>query len=237
VTAPARFVPFGADHLVALAVTVVAAVGACLVVRLAPEGPWGRAVRYGLAVLLLGGVAGYLGAEATTGRLSPWDFAPLHLCDLAIFIGAYALLTRGQLACEVLYFWAGAGTLLAMVTPEVWYGFPDWRFLAYFGLHGAVVVAAATLTLGFGRRPRSGAAWRVFLLTVAYAGVVGLVNGLFSVNYLYLRHKPLTPTLLDHFGPWPYYILVAAGLGFGLFLLLDLPFRLARSSRGARAAQ
>ncbi len=232
-TAPTRFVPFGVDHAVALAVTVVAAAGSCFVVRLAPEGAWARGVRYVLVALLLGGVAGYLGAEAAADTLSPWDLAPLHLCDLAIFIAAYALLTRRQLACEVLYFWAGAGTLLAMVTPDVWYGFPDWRFLAYFVLHGAVVVAAVTLTLGFGRRPRAGAAWRVFLLTVAYAGVVGLVNWLFSANYLYLRHKPLTPTLLDGFGPWPYYILVAAGLGLGLFLLLDLPFRLGRSSRGA----
>ena len=225
---PSRFVPYSLEHWVALVSTAVAAAVLIWLARRAPDGRPGRAVRFALAGLLLAGTLAYLLAEALAGTLSPWDFAPLHLCDLAIFLGVFALLTRWQTAYEILYFWAGAGTLLAMVTPDVWYGFPHWRCLAFFGMHGGVIVAALMLTFGFGMRPRPGAPWRVFLITAGYAGLIGLVNWRFGTNYLYLRRKPPTATLLDAFGPWPFYIMVAGLLGLGLFLLLGLPFRAAR---------
>ena len=228
---PNRFVPWGPDHLAALALTATASVGLSAVARRAPEGRAGRAVRFGLAGALLSGVAAHVLAAAWGGTLSLWDLAPLHLCDLAIFVAVVAILTRRQLAFELLYFWACAGTLLAMITPDVWYAFPNWGCILFFGLHGAVVVTALTLTAGFGMRPRAGASWRVFLITLAYAALVGLVNLALGTNYMYLREKPLTPTLLDAFGPWPGYLIVAAGVGLALFLFLELPFRFGRPQR------
>jgi hypothetical integral membrane protein (TIGR02206 family) len=126
---------------------------------------------------------------------------------------------------ELLYFWAGAGALVAMVTPDVPRGFPDPYFLLFFGLHGAVVAAAALVTLGYGIRPRPGAAWRVFALTLAYAAVVAVVNLILDANFLFLRWKPANPTLLDRLGPWPWYLVWSALLGLLLFHLLEWPFR------------
>jgi hypothetical integral membrane protein (TIGR02206 family) len=186
-------------------------------------------VRLGLAGLLLTLTVGTLISERRAG--TPWsDLAPLHLCDLAIFMGLFALVTRAPLACEVLYFWAGAGTLLAIITPDVSVGFPHPRFLSYFALHGTVVVTAFLLTWGLDRPPRPGAVWRVLLLTNVYAALVGVVNLVFGTNFLYLCAKPANPTLLDWFGPWPVYLLVTEAVALGLFTLLALPFR-----RGARA--
>jgi hypothetical integral membrane protein (TIGR02206 family) len=236
VAEPSRFVPYSAEHWVALVSTAIAAGALSWLARRGPDGRAGRAVRFGLAGVLLAGTLAYLLSEARVRTLTPWDFAPLHLCDLAIFLGVVALITRWQTGYEILYFWAGAGTLLAMLTPDVWYGFPHWRCLAYFGLHSGVIVAALSLTFGFGMRPRPGAPWRVFLVTAAYAGLVGLVNWAFRTNFLYLRHKPSTPTLLDALGPWPFYIVVAALLGLGLFLLLELPFRLSRGRGRIRSS-
>jgi hypothetical integral membrane protein (TIGR02206 family) len=98
-------------------------------------------------------------------------------------------------------------------------------------------VAAVVLTVGFGMRPREGAPWRALLLTNAYAGGFALVNVAFGTNFLYLRHKPGAPTLLDWMGPWPVYILVADVLAAALFWLLDWPFRAARAARAARVAR
>jgi hypothetical integral membrane protein (TIGR02206 family) len=130
---------------------------------------------------------------------------------------------------EVLWFWAGAGTILAMVTPNVAQGFPDPQFLVFFGLHGLVVIATIVLVFGMSLRPREGAPRRVFLLTVLYAAVVGGVNAVLGTNFLFLCHKPANPTLLDAFGPWPVYIVVAAAIGLVLFQLLGLPFRRERA--------
>lgn len=193
-------------------------------------------LRVGLASVLVAGVLAFLATEWRAGTLSVWDLLPFHLCDFLILVAVFALVTRQRLACELLYFWAGAGTLLAMVTPDVRRGFPDRGFLLFFGFHGVVVVAAAVVTFGLGIRPAPGAAWRAFLLTNAYAAVVGLVNLALGTNFLYLRTKPAAPTLLDWLGPWPVYLLSAEALALALFTLLDLPFRRGRR-RGAPAAR
>jgi hypothetical integral membrane protein (TIGR02206 family) len=111
-----------------------------------------------------------------------------------------------------------------MLTPDVAYGFPSLWFVAFFGLHGLVVITAALAVFGLGLRPRRGAARRAFLTTLGWAAVAGLANLALGTNFMYLRHKPATPTLLDHFGPWPVYLLVAAALAAALFWLLAWPF-------------
>lgn len=223
----ARFQHLGTPHLIALALTVVTAAGLSWLARRAP-----KATRIALGLLLLGMTAVYVVVESQDPHVTIWSFLPLHLCDMAIFVGAYALLTRRQAAYEVLYFWALTGTVLAMVFPEVWRAFPDWYFITYFTLHGGVVVAALTLTIGHGMRPRRHAPLRVLGWTALYAGGVGVVNAVFDTNYLYLCRKPTTPSPLDWFGPWPWYIGGAALFALACFTLLMLPFRLCKTSPG-----
>ncbi len=222
---PRRFVTFGPDHLAVLALTAVAALVLVALARRHRDDRTGAAVRMTLALLMLAGVLGYVGAELRLGQVALVEFLPLHLCDAAIFVGVFALSTRTPLACELLYFWAFAGSTLAMVTPEVIWAFPDWRFVVFFLMHGLTVIAAAVLTFGFGCRPRPGAAWRAFGLTLGYAVLVAGLNRLLDANFLYLRAKPVTPTLLDRFGPWPWYLGVSAAIGLALFHVLALPFR------------
>jgi hypothetical integral membrane protein (TIGR02206 family) len=218
-----RFVLFGPAHVLAL---LAAGGAAALLARLVRHGESAsQAVRIALAAVLLGATAAYLLAVYRAGRLEVWDLVPLHLCDFLIFVAVFALLARHQGATELLYFWACTGTLLAMVTPDLRQGFPDWRFFSYFLLHGAVVAAAVVLVFGLGLRPRPGAAWRAFLVTNAYAAAVYAVDAVFDQNFLYLRGKPRAATLLDWMGPWPVYILVVDAVALGLFVLLEQPFR------------
>jgi hypothetical integral membrane protein (TIGR02206 family) len=223
------FVPFGLPHLAAVALPIAAGIVLARLVRGRPQAGAALAARWGLAgaiVLLVGFVL--IGAYRG-GWLSFELVVPLHLCDLALLLCVYALATRSRRVAEVVWFWAGAGTILAMLTPDVSRGFPDREFLVFFGLHGLVVMSALVLVFGFGLRPRAGGALRVFLLTAAYATAVGAVNAVLGTNFLFLRRKPSNPTLLDALGPWPVYIGAAAGLAFALFNVLALPFR--RDSR------
>jgi len=60
---------------------------------------------------------------------------------------------------------------------------------------------------------------------------VAVVDAALGANYMWLREKPPS-TILDLFGPWPYYILGGAVLGIALFLLLDLPYRITARRSG-----
>jgi hypothetical integral membrane protein (TIGR02206 family) len=224
-----RFVLFGAAHLAVLAIVGVAAgtLPWLLRRRAALRAP----ARIALALALAGLTALYLVSLSRLGPLSIWDVVPLHLCDFLILVALLALFTLNQTACELVYFWGGTGTLLATVTPDLVFGWPDWRFVVYFGLHGAVVVTASCVAFGLGRPPRPGAALRVFLLTNAYAAVVAVVDVVWGMNFLYLRAKPSVPTLLDGLGPWPLYLMVVEALALGLFVLLEAPLRLAQAAR------
>ena len=219
-----RFRLFGPDHLAALALAAAAALALCRRARRDPGEHSTRGIRAGLAAGLLLAAAAFLAHLWRRGGLSVWDVLPLHLCDFLVLLAAYALLTLRPAACEVLYFWS-AGTLLAMITPDLAVGFPHPYFLSYFALHGAVVAAAVVVTFGCGRRPRAGAPWRAFLALLGYAAAVGAVDFAFDENFLYLRRPPAERTLLDWFGPWPVYLVTVAAFALGLFVLMDRPFR------------
>ena len=218
---------YGLEHAVTLAIVV----GAALLLAWAAkrsrqaDGRIHSAIRSTLAALLAGGL-GFALVNALPLRGIEWlDILPLHLCDLAVVVAVWALISRNPMACELLYFWGLTGTLIAMLTPDVDRGFPDTHCLAFFGLHGAVAISAVVMVFGAGVRPRPGANLRVFWITNAYALLAGLIDLVTGENYLYLRSKPSQPTLLDVMGPWPWYILTADVVAFVLFWVLMAPFR------------
>jgi hypothetical integral membrane protein (TIGR02206 family) len=194
----------------------------------------GRAVRWVLAA----GIAALVGFELTVAAREGWlDFRtvlPLELCDAALVLAVATLLVPRRAPAEVVYFWAGSGTVLAMLTPDLPWNFPRWEFVVFFGLHGLVLVAALVLVFGLGLRPRPGAPRRVFGITAGWAAFVGLVNLALGTNFMYLRHKPLVATPLDWMGPWPVYVGTGAAVAFGLFQALAIPFR--REWRAARGS-
>lgn len=221
-----RFHLFGPDHLCALAAIAAVTIALVGISRRHPE--WTGGLRKALAGALLLGMGGSLVLSRELGE--SWrTLAPLQLCDVALFVGAWALLTLRPLACELTYFWGAAGSLLAVVTPDLPFGFPAAIYFSYFALHGAVVAVAFLIPFGLFRPPRPGALWRVLLVTNLYAAVIAGVNLLFDTNFLFLCAKPPSPTPFDLFGPWPWYLLTVEGVALVLFALLSLPFRPPRS--------
>jgi hypothetical integral membrane protein (TIGR02206 family) len=71
---------------------------------------------------------------------------------------------------------------------------------------------------------------RAFGATAAVAACAALASALTGGNYMYLRERPESASLLDLLGPWPWYVAGAAAVGLALFVLLDLPFRARRPS-------
>jgi len=211
------------EHVGALLVIAVAIAVLVLAARRRPGG-WLKV----LAVLLVADEASWwlymaLGGGEPGQRAQP---LPLQLCDVAVLVAAAALWTRQQLLAEVTYFWALAGTLQALLTPELPQHFPTYPYFQYYIAHGGTVGAALILVVGLRMAPRAWAVAWVAGITIAYAALVGLVDAVTGADYMFLRAKPDTPTLLDDLGPWPWYILSATALGLALFAILDAPFRL-----------
>lgn len=221
----APFTLFGPDHLAAIGGTAVGAAGFAWALRRTRGTVTETGLRVGLAGLLVGTLALYIAVAATTGIAGPERYVPLHLCDMALLVAAYALVTRRPLAVECLWFWALSGTVLAIVTPDLLGGFPHWHYFVYFLHHGGTVIAAVGLVLGAGLRPAPGATWRALALTNGYAVVIGGVNAAFGTNFLFLCRKPESATPLDAMGGWPWYLLAGEGVAVVFAIALFWPFR------------
>ena len=199
----------------------------CLLARTRP-GPWTIVAARVLGVVLLAKGALWVFTSLDPGPWSVETGLPLYLCDIAVFIAAAACLWRIPLLVELTYFWGLAGVLQAIITPELPNGFPHLLFIQYTVGHLAVVSASVYLTVGLRIVPRKGAILRVFAITVGYTAAVGVVDWITGADYMLLRYRPPTWSLLSIMGPWPWYIVSAVGLAVVFFMVLDAPFWAAR---------
>ncbi len=173
--------------------------------------------------------------------LAPYVFnlqnsLPIQLCDLAWMTSLYALFTYRWWAVALTYYWGLTLSLQAVVTPDLGSQFPDPRFILYWAMHGLTVVTAIYLTWGLGLVPR----WRSYrlamIVTVAWAAVMYVFNEIAGTNYGFLNAKPETASVLDFFGPWPWYVLVEIGLIAVGWALITWPW-VARDRPSGRAHQ
>ena len=219
------------EHLVPLALLAVVAAALCAIVRRLP----GRWTNVAAAMIALAIVATELSWQPYVLANRSWSVAfslPVQLCDVGGFVAAAALLWRQALLVEIAYFWGLGGTLQALLTPDLHDHFPSFPYFQFYATHDLVVLAALFLVIGLGLRPRSGAVRRIFLLTLAFAAVIGLIDLVTGGNYMYLRQVPAQGSLLGLMGPWPWYVVLAAPLALIVLTLLDLPFWLSRRRAG-----
>ena len=203
----------------------------CAAARRRP-GPWTATVRHALA-LLLGTVAVIFVVDPiVTGTWTARTSLPVDLCDAAVFIAALACARPDlRLAVELTWFWGLSGTLQAVTTPDLNAGFPHLAFWEFVLGHLGIVFAAVFLVVGLRIHPRRGAVARMLAITVGYTAFVGVIDAVTGGNYMFLRAIPSHASLLSVLGPWPWYLLSAAGVALVLFTLLDLPFRHVRDVR------
>lgn len=149
---------------------------------------------------------------------------PLFLCDLVVCILPIVIWKRNRKWLGILYFWAVAGTLQALITPELKSGFPSFEYFRYFIMHAGIVSAVVYCIVVW----KINITWRDFLNAILYAQfyIIGIhiINIFLESNYSYTMRKPESVTILNFMGDWPWYILVAEIVMIILFLVLMLPF-------------
>lgn len=232
------FILFGTAHLWAIGLTVLVPLVLALMSRVAKSEALVRIVRWAFAAWLIGTYILWYWVIFSNGWQSARTLLPMHLCDWATILAIVTCLRPKQRTYELAYFWGLAGTLQALVTPDLEYNFPDLRFIVFFAFHGGVIAAVFYLTLGAKMRPYLASIPRVLAWCVVYLAAAGTVDWLFKVNFGFLREKPPTGSLLDLMGPWPWYIGALMVLGIVFIGILYLPFWIAdRATRGGSAPE
>lgn len=173
-----------------------------------------------------------------TGSFSLRASLPLHICDLALIFSAIMLIKPSRFLYETTYFWGMAGSLQAILTPDIApYNYPHFMFFSFFIMHGAVITAVLFMTLIKEYAPDFKSIWRVMLFTNGYTLFISAVNLITHGNYLFICRKPADPSIMDYLAPWPWYILELELVAVILFMLCYLPFAFARPLSGREAGR
>ena len=229
------FIPFGATHWTAIALIFAVGLGVPLGLRRSGSRRLVRGIAVFVAVLAVvhellktWAWVAIWGQPLATGL-------PLEICGVAVFLTAALLIRRRQRIYEVVYFWGLAGGLQAILTPVVPYDFPHPFFVTFFLSHGFILFGLFYATLVFRLRPTWSSVPRVFAITLLYAfAVVAPLNLLLGTNYMFLRAKPPIASVLDLFGPWPWYLAGTAAFTLASFVFYYLPFWIGDLLRQAR---
>lgn len=148
----------------------------------------------------------------------------LELCSIASLLAGVMLLTKSRFLFEVLYFIAIGGAVMAIGTPDLFFGFPQYRYIQFFLNHFLLIIAPLLMIWLYHYQITKRSVLKAFLFLNGLAAGIFIVNLLISANYMFLREKPRGASLLDVLGPYPYYLLALEAVAFILFFLLYLPF-------------
>lgn len=156
-----------------------------------------------------------------------WDITytlPFQLCSISLILSLILLITNSKYLANVLYFIGGVGAFAALLTPELFLGFPHFRFFQFFITHMVIIWTALYYVWVKGFYPKSKGVWLAFLFLNFCAFSAYCVNRLTGGNYMFLAQQPENASLIDYLVPYPYYIFSLEGLALGLFWLIWLPF-------------
>jgi hypothetical integral membrane protein (TIGR02206 family) len=156
-----------------------------------------------------------------------WDLKfnlPLQLCTISLYLCMYMLVFKCYPIFEIVYFFGLAGALQALITPDLLYTFPHFRFFHFFIAHFAIILSILYMvwvekfTVSFRSMVKS------LVVLNGCAIIAFFVNKTTGANYMFLARKPSNASILDYLGPYPWYIFSLELLAFIMFVLLYLPF-------------
>lgn len=149
---------------------------------------------------------------------------PIHVCRILALGAPIVYYYENKFWTGVFYFWIMIGTLNAVLTPDIKFDFPHWEHIVYFTMHIGLVILPLYYILVRGHRVRRVDLWNAYWMANVFLLFSLVVNGVLDSNYMFTRHKPLVPTILDYMGPWPLYLVTVQFLALVLFSVAYFPF-------------
>lgn len=158
-------------------------------------------------------------------RYDLWDLSnslPLELCSLTLICSILLLLTQKEYLVPFVFFAGIGGAVQALLTPDLDWTFPHFRYVHFFYVHAGIVLIACYVTWVKNIRPTFKGVLQTMAVLNVLLPIISLINWLVDGNYMFLRAKPSGGSLLDYLGPYPWYILSLELTAFCLFILLWL---------------
>ncbi|WP_066320925.1 TIGR02206 family membrane protein [Bacillus sp. FJAT-29814] len=218
------FEMFSVSHFVIIALLFIISAGIFLNKEKLKRGNW-RKVEIGTALSLIIFEALYHIWMMVNGNWKVSHAIPLELCSISLFLTVFLLLTKKKIIYEILLFTALLGASQAIFTPLLNFEFPHFRFFHFFYTHLMMIWTVLYFTWVKGYHPTIWSVVKLFVFLNIMMPFIMLINKLVDGNYMFLNHKPKSPSLLDVLGPYPYYIVSMEGLVVSLSFLVWLIFR------------
>lgn len=221
------FVLFGGQHIIALVVIFIVAIGPPIILRQLNNSSLNRKFTLFLGWLMLVYTT-WKHFYGVFGMDEPWQiWLPLHMCHLSNFFIIYMLITgkRGFLV-EVAYFWTFAGASMALITPDLAWGWPEMNYIMFMVTHGLLLLGMLHFTVVEGLRPSIQSIWKVFKFSVAGLLIILPINYLIGplANYWYLRAPPVSGSLMDFLPAPPGHIPFVMLLAYIAFWIVYVPY-------------
>lgn len=159
-----------------------------------------------------------------TGTWNVQHSLPIELCSIASLAVGIMLLTKNRFLFETFYFIGIAGAIQAIVTPDLLFGFPQFRFLQFFIDHFLLILGPLLMIWLYDYTITKTSLLKAFITINGLALLIFIINLIIDANYMFLMHKPTSASLLDLLGPYPYYLLALEGIAIIIFFILYLPF-------------
>jgi hypothetical integral membrane protein (TIGR02206 family) len=228
-----EFHSYGVSHLTVISLTIVLPFALATVVRRTKSQRVEKIVVGILSGVLIVNYIAYLVFIRSRGVVDWRQMLPMQMCDWGMVVVIVAMWSGSQRWFEVAYFWGIGGTLQAVLTPNLRFGFPDWRFISFFTSHSGIIVGVVFLMLIRRYRPYPISIVHVWLWSEFYFVVTFAADKLTGVNYGFLLHKPEAFSILSFLSDLrPLYLLELHGVALLFFLGLYVPFAIYDLWRG-----
>lgn len=216
---------FSREHLIFLAIAFF--IGALLIIfgNKISNSKYKKVLRYGILGILIFYRIVRVIYYTSSGLYTIREYLPLHMCQIASLALMVALYNKNERAFTIAYFYGFIGGIVAILTPDTGkQAFPHISIVLFFMLH--VFMNYGVLYLLFVEKMRPSFQGYKFMLkfSLIYAGIIIIFNSIVGSNYLYLRNKPVSGSILDFLPPYPYYVPFAVLLFLFYLTLAYIPF-------------
>lgn len=160
--------------------------------------------------------------------IEPYDWRevlPFHMCDLSLIFISIFLLGGSKFYFNCAFFWGIAGASMALITPDLQFGFPSMDYLTFFWGHALILFGVFFALISMNTRPYFSEMNKVILFTLVLLIPIYLINVALGepANYWYLAAKPAAGSLMDFFPEPPLHLLVTTPIALSLFYVIYFP--------------